>query len=51
MTASKCPKCNGKGYYTRVDWLLAVFSLGMTALMDKSNRIKCGTCAGTGVVR
>ncbi len=46
-----CPHCKGKGDVPgQVDWFLAVFTMGVTALMDLSNRDDCKVCGGKGYV-
>lgn len=45
----RCFKCKGRGYVRgKVDWLSAVFTLGMTALVDASERPTCDACQGRG---
>jgi hypothetical protein len=48
MSKIKCFKCKGKGYLNPVNLVSAVFSFGITALMDKSDHTICDACIGTG---
>lgn len=44
-----CPRCNGKGKVREdIDWLSAVFTVGMTLLADISTYNKCNMCLGRG---
>lgn len=43
----KCPRCKGSGDEP-IDKFLAVISLGVTALIDKSLPIDCNKCGGSG---
>ncbi len=46
----KCYKCKGKGWYTNIDWFIGTLTLGLTALMDASDRIQCWVCKGKGYI-
>ena len=48
MSKIRCFKCNGKGEIVNIDPLMAVFSFGLTALMDAGNPDKCTACDGKG---
>lgn len=48
MSKIRCFKCNGSGEITNIDPLSAVFSLGITALIDLGNPDKCNACNGKG---
>lgn len=47
----KCYKCNGKGVLTHIDWFVGTLTLGLTALMDYSNKKKCNACRGKGYIK
>lgn len=48
----RCYKCKGKGYVRgKVDLFMAVFTVGMSALMDKSETSKCTACDGKGYLK
>lgn len=51
MSKIKCFKCKGKGHYTKIDWFVGAFTLGMTALIDASDKIKCNSCRGKGYIK
>ena len=40
----KSPCCKGKGEIIKIDWLDAVFTMGLTALMDLSEPKVCPVC-------
>ena len=44
----KCGRCKGRGYTNDVDIFCAVCTLGITALIDLSERKNCKKCNGTG---
>jgi|GEM_PF-6852631 len=44
----RCFKCKGKGEIVTIDPFLAVFTLGMTALIEAGNPDRCSTCKGKG---
>lgn len=46
-----CFKCKGKGSVTKIDWFIGVCTMGLTALMDASNKIKCNSCNGKGYLQ
>jgi len=46
----KCFKCNGKGYIIDIDWFAGVFTFGLSALMDASNKKLCNVCDGKGYI-
>ena len=46
-----CPCCKGKGEIIKIDWLDAVFTMGLTALMDLSEPKECPVCKGKGVIK
>jgi hypothetical protein len=48
MSKIRCFKCDGKGKIVDIDPLVAVFSLGISALIDLGNPDKCNACNGTG---
>lgn len=51
-TPTRCFRCKGKGFIRgRVDLLPAVFTFGITALIDKSETRRCPACLGRGYVR
>lgn len=47
-----CPKCNAKGYHPKINWGLAIMTLGFTALIDLAfaERNECKICEGKGFV-
>lgn len=45
-----CPVCKGSGKRYEINWLSAVFSGGLTALMDLSNPDPCPCCGGRGYI-
>ena len=45
-----CPYCKGKGEIIKIDCLDAVFTMGLTALMDLSEPKVCPVCKGKGVI-
>jgi DnaJ-class molecular chaperone len=47
----KCFKCGGKGEKIHIDPLLAVVTLGLTALIDAGNPDRCSACKGNGYIR
>lgn len=48
----KCFRCKRKGRVRyRATLLLAVFSLGISALLDKSETYRCPACHGKGYIR
>lgn len=46
-----CPNCKGKGEIIKIDWLDAIFTLGLSALEDLSIPEKCPVCNGKGVIK
>lgn len=51
-TPTRCFKCDGKGRYrAKADLFMGVFTLGISALVDKSKWIRCSACNGRGYVR
>lgn len=48
MSKQKCFKCKGRGWTTSVDWVFAILTLGITFLVDKSDRQLCDACGGSG---
>ncbi len=47
-----CPKCRGTGEVAEVtDWFSAVFTFGLTALVEKSWPVKCKVCRGLGRIK
>lgn len=48
----RCFKCDGKGKIKDgIDWLPAVFTFGMTALIDASSYHRCDACNGKGYLK
>ena len=45
-----CPYCKGKGEIVKIDWVDAVFTMGLTALMYLSEPKVCPVCKGKGVI-
>lgn len=45
-----CPYCKGKGEIIKIDWVDAVFTVGLTALMHLSEPKVCPVCKGKGVI-
>ena len=45
-----CPYCKGKGEIIKIDWVDAVVTVGLTALMDLSEPKVCPVCKGKGVI-
>jgi hypothetical protein len=43
-----CPACKGAGEQIRIDWPLAIFTFGMTALLDLAFPERCKPCRGKG---
>lgn len=48
MSKIKCFKCDGKGEIIHIDPLTAVFSFGITALIDAGDPDTCSACDGLG---
>lgn len=49
MTKIRCFKCKGKGWVRgKADLACAVFTLGISALVDKSEHATCSACHGSG---
>ena len=46
-----CPYCKGKGEIVKIDWVDAVCTVGLTALMDLSEPKVCPVCKGKGVIQ
>lgn len=44
-----CPCCKGRGtIHEPIDWFPAVFTFGMTALINLSEQVECKPCDGRG---
>lgn len=48
MSKIRCFKCNGKGVLHDVDLFPAVFTFGLTALIQLSDPDDCDACDGKG---
>ncbi len=46
-----CPNCKGTGKVIKIDWLDAVFTLGLTILEDLNYPEKCPVCKGKGIIK
>ncbi len=46
-----CPKCKGKGYVIRIHKLMALCSLGISALIEASDPPICDSCNGKGYIK
>lgn len=51
MSKIRCFKCDGKGVLHDIDLLPAVFTLGITALIQASDPDRCDACDGTGYLK
>ncbi len=46
-----CPQCKGAKRVREINWFFAIFTLGMTAMLDRNDPVTCPTCDGKGTIQ